>query len=344
MSFQYLRTIPSPEHLKALMPLSTSAASYHREKVTELKKIFSGEDDRLILIIGPCSADSEKPVLEYAYRLAAVQEKVKDKLFLIPRIYTNKPRTTGDGYKGMMHQPDPNQKPNAFEGIKAIRRMHMRVLTETGFITADEMLYPSNYAFLDDILGYVAIGARSVENQEHRLTVSGIDVPAGMKNATSGDISVMFNAIQAGQHAHDFIFRNWEASTTGNPYTHAILRGGLDPKSGRSVPNYHYEDLQFIAEEYGKRSLSNPAVLVDANHNNSGKRFAEQPRIISEVMHSMKYDERIRKLVKGFMVESYLVEGAQPISPNQVYGKSITDPCLGWEASEAMIYEMAEKL
>lgn len=344
MSFQYIRTIPSPDHLKALMPLSSKTEAYRMEKVNELKAVFSGEDSRLLLIIGPCSADNETAVLEYTTRLAKVQEKVKDKLLLVPRIYTNKPRTTGDGYKGMMHQPDPNAKPNAFEGIKAIRRMHIRVLSECGMITADEMLYPTNYAFLDDVLGYVAVGARSSENQEHRLTVSGLDVPAGMKNGTSGDISVMFNAIQAGQHPHDFIYRNWEASTSGNPYTHAILRGGTDPVTGRSIPNYHFEDLEYITSLYESRNFKNPAIIVDANHANSGKRYEQQPRIISEVMHSMRYDSHIAGIVKGFMVESYLVEGSQKISSDQIYGKSITDPCLGWEATEAMLYDIAEKV
>ena len=344
MSFEYIRTIPSSEHLKALLPLSSAGAAMQQEKVQEIKAILSGQDPRLILIIGPCSADNEFAVLEYATRLAKVQEKVAEKIMIVPRVYTNKPRTTGEGYKGMLHQPDPNAKPNAFEGIKAIRRMHIRVLTETGFVTADEMLYPSNYAFLDDILGYVAIGARSVENQEHRLTCSGLDVPVGMKNGTSGDLSVMFNAIKAAQCSHDFIYRNWEISTTGNPFAHAVLRGGLEHNSGRSIPNYHYEDLQHTAEAYAEKGFENPAIIVDSNHNNSGKHFDQQPRIISEVLHSMRYDSLVAKMVKGFMVESYLVDGAQKIGPNQMFGQSITDPCLGWEETEAMIYDIADKL
>ena len=345
MSFEYIHTLPSAEHLKALLPISSAAAAVQKQKVDEMKQILSGEDPhRVLLIIGPCSADNEESVLDYIHRLAKVQEKVKDKVFIVPRVYTNKPRTTGEGYKGMMHQPDPNAKPNAFEGIKAIRHMHIRVLNETGFVTADEMLYPTNYAFLDDILGYVAVGARSVENQQHRLTASGLDVPVGMKNATSGDLSVMFNAIQAAQSSHDFIYRNWEASTSGNPYTHAILRGGLEHNSGRSIPNYHYEDLQYTAELYAKKNFANPAIIVDANHNNSGKRFEQQPRIISEILHSMRYDSLVDQMVKGFMVESYIEDGAQKIGPNQVYGKSITDPCLGWTATEAMIYDIADKL
>lgn len=344
MSFEYIRTLPSAEHLKALMPISSSSAALQQKKVEEIKEILAGRNPRILLIIGPCSADNESAVLEYITRLAGVQEKVSEKICIVPRVYTNKPRTTGEGYKGMLHQPDPNAKPNAFEGIKAIRRMHIRVLTETGFVTADEMLYPANYAFLDDILGYVAVGARSVENQQHRLTVSGLDVPAGMKNGTSGDLSVMFNAIQAAQSSHDFIYRNWEASTSGNPYAHAILRGGLEHNSGRSIPNYHFEDLQHTAEVYASKGFANPAIVVDANHNNSGKHYEEQPRIISEIMHSMRYDSLVAGMVKGFMVESYLEDGAQKIGPDQVYGKSITDPCLGWSATEAMIYDIADKL
>ena len=344
MSFEYIRTLPSAEHLKALMPLSAAMAARQAEKVNEIKKVLSGEDSRLLLIIGPCSADNEPAVLEYTTRLAKVQEKVADKILIIPRVYTNKPRTTGEGYKGMMHQPDPNAQPNAFEGIKAIRRMHLHVLSETGFVTADEMLYPANYAFLDDILGYVAVGARSVENQQHRLTASGLDVPVGMKNGTNGDLDMMFNAIHAAQHSHDFIYRNWEATTTGNPYTHAILRGGLEHLSGRSIPNYHFEDLLYTTDIYLKKGFTNPAIVVDANHNNSGKQFEQQPRIISEVLHSMQYNAQIAKLVKGFMVESYLEDGAQKIGPNQVYGKSITDPCPGWTSTEAMIYDIADKL
>ena len=341
MSFEYIRTIPSSEHLKALLPLSSAGAAMQQEKVQEIKAILSGQDPRLILIIGPCSADNEFAVLEYATRLAKVQEKVAEKIMIVPRVYTNKPRTTGEGYKGMLHQPDPNAKPNAFEGIKAIRRMHIRVLTETGFVTADEMLYPSNYAFLDDILGYVAIGARSVENQEHRLMVSGLDIPAGMKNPTSGDFSVMLNSVVAAQKGHDFISRGWEVKTEGNPLTHTILRGAVN-KHGNTIPNYHYEDLQLLLEMYEKRDLENPAVIIDANHSNSGKQFKQQIRIVKEVLHSRLVSPDIQKLVKGVMIESYLVEGNQKIGPDHIYGKSITDPCLGWEDTEKLLYTIAE--
>ena len=308
-----------------------------------LERILSGGDSRLLLIIGPCSADSEEAVLDYITKLAAIQEAVSDRIFIVPRVYTNKPRTTGEGYKGMMHQPDPAEAPDAFAGIKAIRRMHLRVLAETDFVAADEMLYPDNHPYLDDILGYVAVGARSVENQHHRLVASGVDLPVGMKNGTGGDISVMFNAIQAAQHGHDFIYQTYEVSTGGNPYAHAILRGGVDER-GRNIPNYHYEDLLRIADAYDKKGFANPAVIVDTNHNNSAKQYRQQPRIASEVMHSMAYEPLLKRIIKGFMIESYLEPGAQKIEENRIYGKSITDPCLGWAETELMIYDMAEKL
>lgn len=343
MGFSYKKQMPSAEHLKELIPIQPPMAERRQARLDQLHRIFQGEDNRLLLIIGPCSADNEDSVLDYINRLAKVQEKVSDKIFIVPRVYTNKPRTTGEGYKGMMHQPNPNQEPNAFEGIKAIRRMHLRVLAETDFVAADEMLYPDNHPFLDDILGYVAVGARSVENQHHRLVASGVDLPVGMKNGTGGDTGVMFNAIQAAQHGHDFIYQTYEVSTEGNPFAHAILRGAIDDR-GRNIPNYHYEDLLRIAEEYDKKGFQNPAIIVDTNHNNSAKQYGQQPRIASEVMHSMAYEPLLRRMIKGFMVESYIEPGSQKIDEHGTYGKSITDPCLGWTETEAMIYEMAEKL
>ena len=342
MGFVFERELPSAKHLKELLPVSEATAALRERRVALMKKIIAGDYDRLMLIIGPCSADNEEAVLDYMHRLAKVQEKVEDKIFIVPRVYTNKPRTTGEGYKGMMHQPDPNQKPNAFEGLKAIRHMHIRVMEETGLVAADEMLYPDNYRFLDDVLGYVAVGARSVENQQHRLTCSGLDIPVGMKNGTGGDVDIMYNAIRAAQSSHDFIYQNWEVSTQGNPYAHAVLRGGVDSR-GLNIPNYHFEDLLRIAEEYQQKGMQNPAIIVDTNHSNSAKQFEQQPRIASEVMHSMGYAPILRKMIKGFMVESYIEPGAQKIDDHQIYGKSITDPCLGWRETERMIYEMAEK-
>ncbi len=343
MSFNYKKQMPSAKHLKELIPVSVDLSKKRQERLTQLENIFSGRDNRLLLIIGPCSADNEDSVLDYTHRLCKVQEKVADKIFIVPRVYTNKPRTTGEGYKGMMHQPNPNQEPNAFEGLKAIRRMHLRVLEETGFIAADEMLYPDNHSYLDDIIGYVAVGARSVENQHHRLVASGVDMPVGMKNGTGGDTGVMFNAIHAAQHGHDFIYQTYEVSTEGNPYAHAILRGSIDGH-GRNIPNYHYEDLLRIAEEYEKKGFFNPAMIIDTNHNNSAKNYAQQPRIASEVLHSMMYEPILKQMVKGFMVESYIESGSQKIDEHSVYGKSITDPCLGWMETEKMIYDIANKL
>jgi len=343
MGFQYQKQMPSADHLKELLPVSSAMAERRSKRMQQLLSILSGEDEKLILIIGPCSADNEDSVLEYINRLACLQTKVADNIFIVPRVYTNKPRTTGEGYKGMMHQPKPTEAPNAFEGIKAIRRMHLRVLEETDFVAADEMLYPDNHPYLDDILGYVAVGARSVENQYHRLVASGVELPVGMKNGTGGDTSVMFNAIQAAQHGHDFIYQTFEVSTQGNPYAHAILRGGVD-ELGRNIPNYHYEDLLRIAEDYASRGFLNPAMVIDTNHNNSAKHYEQQPRIASEVMHSMAYEPLLKKMIKGFMIESYLEPGAQKIDGHGVFGKSITDPCLGWAETEAMILTMAEKL
>jgi len=323
-----------------MYPLSESSAKIKAENDEEIRKVFAGESDKLALVIGPCSADREDAVLDYISRLRRVQEQVKDKIVIIPRIYTNKPRTTGDGYKGMLHQPDPNESPDMLKGLIAIRKLHMKAIEETGFSCADEMLYPYNYRYLNDILSYVAIGARSVENQEHRLTASGLDIPVGMKNPTGGDISVMMNSITAGQHPHTFIYRGWEVESKGNPLTHAILRGYVN-SHGQSLPNYHYEDLIRLSETYAKTNLVNPGVIVDTNHANSGKKWAEQVRIAKEVLHSTRHNDDVKKLVKGFMIESYIEDGAQK-PDGCVYGQSITDPCLGWEKTERLILDIAD--
>lgn len=328
--------------VKEMNPLTIEMNTTVEKKRTELKAVFENRSDKLLLIIGPCSADNEDSVIDYILRLRKVQEKVQDKIFIVPRIYTNKPRTTGDGYKGMLHQPDPNAKPDMFKGIIATRHIHMRAVAETGFVCADEMLYPENYQYLDDLLGYVAVGARSVENQQHRLTASGIEVPVGMKNPTSGDYSVMMNAILAAQHHHTFIYRGWEVHSEGNPFTHAILRGSTN-KHGNNIQNYHYEDLVRLCDEYDKRELLNPGVIIDTNHSNSGKNPFEQPRIVMDVLNSCHHNERISKMLKGFMIESYIEDGSQ--KPGECcYGKSITDPCLGWEKTEQLIYKIAEKI
>ena len=305
-----------------------------------IKDILAGRDKRLLLIIGPCSADREDSVLDYIGRLRTVQDQVKDKIVIIPRIYTNKPRTTGDGYKGMLHQPDPNSSPDMLKGIIAIRKIHMKALEQTGFSCADEMLYPENHYYLSDMLSYVAVGARSVENQQHCLTASGLDIPVGMKNPTGGILSVMMNSITAAQHPHTFVYAGWEVQTKGNPYAHAILRGSSN-KHGRSIPNYHYEDLMLLHELYSASGLENPSVIVDCNHANSGKQWQEQPRIAKEILHSMRHSEDINRLVKGLMIESYIEDGAQKPECG-VYGKSITDPCLGWEKTEKLIFELAD--
>ena len=336
------RKLPIPQEVKELYPVSPELKEIVDKRANEISDIFTGKSDKLVLVIGPCSADHEDSVIDYISRLRTVQEKVEDKIFIIPRIYTNKPRTTGDGYKGMLHQPDPNAKPDMYKGIVTIRELHLRALKETGFSCADEMLYPENYRYLNDILAYVAIGARSVENQQHRLTSSGLDIPVGMKNPTSGDISVMMNAITAAQHKHTFIYRGWEVNSQGNPLAHAILRGYVN-KHGQSMPNYHYEDLVHLAEAYANTDLLNPGVIVDTNHANSGKKPLEQVRIAKEVLHSCKHDNDVKKLVKGFMIESYIEDGAQKIG-ECTYGKSITDPCLGWEKTEKLILDMAELL
>ncbi len=339
----FYRKLPIPKDIKAEFPLSAELAKTREKRVEEISKIFRGEDQRLILVIGPCSADREDAVLDYMYKLRGVEERVKDKIMIVPRIYTNKPRTTGEGYKGMLHQPDPNAEPDMLKGIVAIRKLHMRAIAETGFGCADEMLYPENYRYLSDLLCYVAVGARSSENQQHRLTASGIDVPVGMKNPTSGDISVMMNSIKAAQSSHIFCYRGWETKTLGNPLSHAILRGYVD-KHGQTHPNYHFEDLYMLWESYQKSGLANPSVIVDTNHSNSGKKYDEQPRIAKEILHSCRHSSEIKSIVKGLMIESYLEDGCQKISQDEVYGKSITDPCLGWEKTERLIYDLADVL
>ncbi len=340
MNMIFERKLPIPKEVKEQYPLSAELEKTVADRAAELKEIFTGKSQKLALIIGPCSADNEDSVIEYISRLKKLSEKVEDKIFIVPRIYTNKPRTTGDGYKGMLHQPDPNEKPDMYKGIVSIRNLHMRALAETGFSCADEMLYPENYRYLNDILAYVAIGARSVENQQHRLTSSGLDIPVGMKNPTSGDISVMMNSITAAQHKHTFIYRGWEVHSQGNPQTHAILRGYVN-KHGQSLPNYHYEDLLNLSEVYANSGLENPGVVIDTNHANSGKQYLEQVRIAKEVLHSCRHNGDIKKLVKGFMIESYIEDGAQKIG-ECIYGKSITDPCLGWEKTERLVLDIAD--
>ena len=342
MNMEFKHHLAVPAEIKEELPLTGNIGIIVEEQRAVLRAILEGSFNRMLLILGPCSADNEDAVLDYMSRLVRVQEKVKDKIFMVPRIYTNKPRTTGEGYKGMLHQPDPNAKPDLYKGIVACRHMHLKAVSETGFIFADEMLYPDNYQYLDDVLGYVAVGARSVENQQHRLTASGIEVPVGMKNPTSGDYSVMMNAILAAQHPHTFIYRGWEVHSEGNPHCHAILRGSTN-KHGNSLQNYHYEDLVRLCDAYDERELKNPAVIIDTNHANSKKNPFEQPRIVMDVLNSCHHNDRIKKLVKGFMIESYIEDGAQKIGEG-VYGKSITDPCLGWEKTEKLIYEITDKL
>lgn len=341
-NMNFIRKLPIPKDLKEKFSLPETVVEHKAKRDEEIKKVFTGESDKMLLIIGPCSADREDAVLDYVCRLAKVQEQVKDKLIIIPRIYTNKPRTTGEGYKGMVHQPDPEKKEDMLEGLIAIRHLHTQAVEMTGLTCADEMLYPENHRYLSDILSYVAIGARSVENQQHRLTASGLDIPVGMKNPTGGDLSVMMNSIVAAQASHTFLYRGWEVCSKGNPLSHAILRGYVDT-NGRSLPNYHYEDLITLYELYNKKNLANRSVIVDANHANSGKKYLEQIRICNEVLHSCRHSNEIRSIVKGFMIESYIEDGAQKIGEG-VYGKSITDPCLGWEKSEKLIYQIADQL
>ena len=334
--------LPRPIELKNEYPLSEKIKEIKAKRDREIRDIFTGESDKFVVIIGPCSADNEDSVCDYVNRLAKLNEQVSDKLMLIPRIYTNKPRTTGEGYKGMLHQPDPDKAPDLLAGIIAIRKMHIRAMQESYLTSADEMLYPENRSYLDDILSYEAIGARSVENQQHRLTASGMDIPIGMKNPTSGDLSVMLNSVIAAQMGHRFIYRGMDVTTEGNDLAHVILRGGVD-KYGKTIPNYHYEDLWRLAQMYKEKDLKNPAVIVDANHSNSNKQYKEQTRIVSEVLHSRRYNPELKKLVKGVMVESYLVEGRQNIGRNMVYGQSLTDPCIGWEDTVRLIDKIAEE-
>lgn len=342
MSFDYMKVLPEPAEVKKTCPLPEKLVAVKAERDREIQKIFTGESDKFLLIIGPCSADNEEAVVDYTTRLARVAEQVKDKIVIIPRVYTNKPRTTGIGYKGMLHQPDPEKKPDLYAGIEAIRKMHIHIFEQTGFTTSDEMLYPENHPYLDDVLSYVAVGARSVENQQHRLVSSGVGIPVGMKNPTSGDFTVMLNSIVAAQAKQMFIYRGWEVQTEGNPYAHAILRGAVN-KHGQTMPNYHYEDLIRLYEMYSRLELANPAVIVDCNHSNSGKKYLEQIRIAKEILNSTRHSKEVRSMVKGLMIESYIESGAQKIGEG-IYGKSITDPCLGWDESERLIYGIADVL
>ncbi len=342
MQMEFKRKLPTPQELKEQFPFDEKLKALKEDRDQEIQDIFEGKSEKFLLIIGPCSADNEDAVLDYLTRLAKVQEQVKDKIFMIPRVYTNKPRTTGLGYKGMLHQPNPEGEEDLLNGLISIRKMHMRAVAETGFTCAEEMLYPENHRYLSDLLSYVAVGARSVENQQHRLTASGIGIPVGMKNPISGDISVMMNSMIAAQNPQNFVYRGWDVSTTGNPYAHAVLRGYVD-KFGRNIPNYHYEDLQNLIKAYDGKGLSNPAVIIDANHSNSGKKYLEQIRISKDIIHSCHVSKDIKKIVKGIMIESYLEDGAQKIGEG-IYGKSITDPCLGWKKTEKLIKQLAEEL
>ena len=341
MGFTFNKKLPIPKEIKAMYPLSEKCAALKAQRDKEIADVITGKDDRFLIIVGPCSADNETAVMDYLHRLVPIQEQIKDKCIIIPRIYTNKPRTTGEGYKGMVHQPDPEAAPDLLEGLIAIRKLHIRNIEETGLTAADEMLYPENWWYLADLLSYVAVGARSVEDQQHRMTVSGFDVPAGMKNPTSGDMTVMLNSVVAAQHAHSFIYRGWDVDTSGNPLAHTVLRGAVN-KHGQVLPNYHYEDLRLLCELYAEKNLKNPACVVDTNHSNSNKQYLEQIRIAKEILHSRRYSDDIHKLVKGLMIESYIEDGSQKIH-DHIYGKSITDPCLGWEKTERLLYEIAEE-
>lgn len=340
MGFEYVKKLPTPDEIKQELPVSEKMAQMKLQRDQEIADVFRGKSDKFLLIIGPCSADNEDSVCDYINRLAKINDKVSDRLILIPRIYTNKPRTTGEGYKGIVHQPDPEKKPDFLQGLLAMRKMHLRAMNESELTAADEMLYPENWGYLSDILSYVAVGARSVEDQQHRLTVSGFDIPAGMKNPTSGDLNVMLNGVYAAQHHHSFIYRNYEVHTNGNELAHCILRGSTN-KHGNNLPNYHYEDIMLLLEKYDKMDLVHPACIIDTNHSNSNKQYKEQIRIAKEVMHNRNINPDIKKLIKGLMIESYIVEGNQKVS-DHVYGKSITDPCLGWEDTENLIYTLAE--
>ena len=338
--YEFIRKLPTPEEIKEQFPVSPELIALKKQRDAEIRDVFTGKSNKFLLIIGPCSADNEIAVCDYVTRLAKVKEKVKDKLILIPRIYTNKPRTTGEGYKGIVSQPDPEKKPDFLAGLIAMRKMQIHAMEESGLTAADEMLYPENWPYVSDLLSYVAIGARSVEDQQHRLACSGFDVPAGMKNPTSGDLSVMLNSVYAAQHAHSFIFRGYEVKTSGNDLTHTVLRGATN-KHGQNLPNYHYEDLNTLLSLYGERDLKNPACVIDTNHSNSNKKFEQQIRIAKEVMHSRKLSADIHSLVKGLMIESYIEDGCQKVGEG-IYGKSITDPCLGWASTEKLIYEIAD--
>ncbi|MDD7185771.1 MAG: 3-deoxy-7-phosphoheptulonate synthase [Oscillospiraceae bacterium] len=342
MSFEFLNQLPTPADIKREYPLSPELRELKKRRDVMISDVITGKDSRFLVIIGPCSADNEDSVCDYVSRLTKIQEDVKDQLIIIPRIYTNKPRTTGEGYKGMVHQPDPTKNEDMLQGVIKVRQLHMKAIAETKLTCADEMLYPENYRYVSDLLSYIAVGARSVEDQQHRLTASGMDVPAGMKNPTSGDLSVMLNSIKAAQASHTFLYGGWEVVTDGNPYAHAILRGATN-KHGQNISNYHYEDLMLLFELYSQKNLKNMAVIIDTNHSNSGKKYLEQIRISNEVLHSMRHSDDIRKFVKGLMIESYIEDGNQKIEDG-VYGKSITDPCLGWEKSEQLIYNIAEQL
>ncbi len=342
MNMKFIRKLPIPKEIKEQYPLTQEMAKIKNKRDKEIKDILSGKDDRLLIIIGPCSADNEDSVLDYLSRLKKVDEQVNEKLMIVPRIYTNKPRTTGDGYKGMLHQPDPNSRSDMLKGVIAIRELHMRAIRDIGFTCADEMLYTENHRYLSDLLSYVAVGARSAEDQQHRLTASGLNIPVGMKNPTGGDISVMLNSITAGQHPHTFIYRGWEVESAGNPYTHAILRGYVN-KHGQAIPNYHYEDLIHLCGVYNESRFENPAVVIDTNHSNSGKQYMEQVRIAKEILHSCRHSGDVKKLVKGLMIESYIEDGACN-AEERIYGKSITDPCLGWEKTEKLLFELADLL
>lgn len=340
MSFEFIQKLPTPDEIREQYPLPPHLAELKKQRDKEIRDVITGRSNKFLVIIGPCSADNEEAVCDYVTRLAKVNEKVKDKLILIPRIYTNKPRTTGEGYKGIVHQPDPEKKPDFLAGLITMRKMQIRAIEESGLTAADEMLYPENWGYVSDLLSYVAIGARSVEDQQHRMTVSGFDVPAGMKNPTSGDLTVMLNSVYAAQHPHSFIYRGYEVKTNGNDLAHTVLRGATN-KHGQNLPNYHYEDLNLLLNLYNERDLKYPTTIIDANHSNSGKQFEQQVRIVKEVMHSRKLNPDIHSLVKGVMIESYIVAGSQKVGDG-VYGKSITDACLGWDASEKLIYDIAD--
>ena len=342
MGFDFIKKLPTPEEIRNQYPIDAEIQAVKDARDKELRDVFTGKSDKFLAIIGPCSADNEDAVLDYLTRLRNVQEKIADKVLIVPRVYTNKPRTTGEGYKGMVHQPDPEKQPNLLAGLVAIRKMHIHAIRTSGMTCADEMLYPENYRYLSDLLSYVAVGARSVEDQQHRLTVSGMEVPAGMKNPTSGDFSVMLNSCIAAQSSHTFLYRGHEVTTDGNPLAHTILRGAVN-KHGQNIPNYHYEDLERLHEKYSLLNLHNPACIVDANHSNSGKKHYEQPRIVDEVLHSRLVNPAIAELVKGVMVESYLLPGSQKVNEHE-YGKSITDPCLGWDETERLIDKIASHL